>query len=148
MARPRAVVDTELLRDLCAIHCTLDEISSILKVHKRTLERRFAVVMADGRNHGKMSLRRKRYSVAMEGNVPMLIWLSKQVLGESEKIEERYPDAVKSKDQTDALAATLTARIEELVREKEAIQRAEIQQQLMTPGLSHTATGLLTPHIA
>jgi len=87
MPRPRKDIDVELLKDLCAIHCTMPEICDILQVHEATLYRRFAGVMSEARSGGKMSLRRKRWHVAMDGNVPMLIWLSKVVLGEKDRVE-------------------------------------------------------------
>jgi hypothetical protein len=42
---------------------------------------------------GKISLRRKQYSIAQEGNVTMLIWLGKNWLGQTDKldIESRVP---------------------------------------------------------
>ena len=40
-----------------------------------------------GRAQGKQSLRRMQHQVAMKGNVKMLIWLGKQVLGQTEKID-------------------------------------------------------------
>ncbi len=36
----------------------------------------------------RMSLMKKQYEVAMTGNVTMLIWLGKQYLGQSDKVEE------------------------------------------------------------
>lgn len=109
MARPVKEIDPKQLESLAAIHCSNEEMASVLGVHKRTLERRYAAVIAQGRNKGKMSLKRKRYDVAMQGNVPMLIWLSKQFLGETDKV---------SSDITEKshviLEAQLDARCEEL----------------------------------
>lgn len=85
MARPKASIDAEDVEKLAAIHCTVDEIASVLGVHKRTLERRFAAVIEAGRNRGKMSLRRKQYEMARDGNVALLIWLGKQLLDQRDK---------------------------------------------------------------
>lgn len=35
----------------------------------------------------KMSLKRKQYDVAMDGSVPLLIWLGKQYLGQKDNHE-------------------------------------------------------------
>jgi len=35
----------------------------------------------------RYNLRKKQYEVAMQGNVTMLVWLGKQMLGQSDKIE-------------------------------------------------------------
>ena len=82
MARPKAIVDESEVEKLAAMFCTTEEIASFFNVDKRTIERRFAAAIARGRNKGKISLKRKQYLVAMDGNVQMLIWLGKQYLGQ------------------------------------------------------------------
>lgn len=72
--------------------CTEEEIASILgcsrdlfytednkEVYRQAIER--------GKSNGKQSLRRMQYQLAMKGNVKMLIWLGKQVLGQSDKLD-------------------------------------------------------------
>jgi hypothetical protein len=39
----------------------------------------------------KLCLRRKQLRVALRGNVPMLIWLGKQQLGQSEQVQDVAP---------------------------------------------------------
>lgn len=97
MARPRKTIDIELIKKLAAIQCTWEEICSIVEISRRTIERRYAQVIEDARNNGKMSLKRKQYEVAMSGNPQMLIWLGKQHLGQRDKTEidlARLPDEV------------------------------------------------------
>lgn len=89
MARPRKPVDENLLRKLAAIHCNQDEMSSVLGVSVDTLQRRFAAQIKAARDEGKMSLRRKMWELALNGNVTLLIWLSKNELGMSDKVEEK-----------------------------------------------------------
>jgi hypothetical protein len=89
MARPRKQVDEALLRKLAVIHCNQDEMASVLGVSVDTLQRRFAAQIKDGRAEGKMSLRRKMWEMALNGNVSLLIWLSKNELGFSDKVEEK-----------------------------------------------------------
>lgn len=85
MAPPRKKIDVEQVRKLAAIHCTNEEIASIVGCSKDTLERRCAAILKDGRAAGKMSLKRKQYELAMSGNVTMLIWLGKILLGQREE---------------------------------------------------------------
>ena len=66
------------------IQCTTSEMSAVLKCSPDTLERRFAAIIKNGREYGKMSIKRMQYKKAMEGNVGMLIWLGKQLLGQRE----------------------------------------------------------------
>ena len=80
MARPKIVIDEDALRKLAAINCSLAEMASVLKCDVKTLTSRFSQVIEEGRDSGKMSLKRKQYEVAMSGNVTMLIWLGKILL--------------------------------------------------------------------
>ena len=47
----------------------------------------FATNIIIGNSSGKSSLRRAMYTKALEGNVVMQIWLSKQYLGMKERVE-------------------------------------------------------------
>jgi len=89
MARPRKVIDETLLRKLAVIHCNQEEMSSVLGVSVDTLQRRYAAQIKEGRAEGKMSLRRKMWEMALNGNVSLLIWLSKNELGFSDKVEQK-----------------------------------------------------------
>jgi hypothetical protein len=93
LGRPRKTVDWNLFDQLCAVQCTLDEISGVLQVSADTLERRvsekfgrtFAEVFEQKRKAGFASLRSKQFEIAMAGNATMLIWLGKQYLSQSDK---------------------------------------------------------------
>ena len=86
MARPKKEIDLELLYKLANIHCTIKEMVDILGVSEDTLRRRkdLAGIIAKGKSDGKMRLRRKQVEVAMSGNHTMLIWLGKNMLGQSD----------------------------------------------------------------
>lgn len=75
------------MESLAAIHCTVEEIASVIGVHKRTLERRCAAIIKKGREKGKASLRRMQYDAAKNGSTAMMIWLGKQLLGQKDKPE-------------------------------------------------------------
>lgn len=87
--RPKAKVDGELVEKLASIGCTMTEIASACNCSVDTLERRFADTINKGRENGKTRLRKKQLEVALKGNVSMLIWLGKQMLGQSEKVEAK-----------------------------------------------------------
>ena len=84
MARPRKEIDEELLYKLAVIHCTMSEMVDIIGVSEDTLKRRYAGIIAKGKAEGKQRLRRKQVEVAMSGNAVMLIWLGKNLLGQSD----------------------------------------------------------------
>lgn len=89
MARPRKQIDESQVESLAAINCSVEEIASVVKCDRRTLQRRFAAAIETGRNRGKSSLKRKMWETAMGGNVTMMIWLSKQMLGYTDKVEAK-----------------------------------------------------------
>lgn len=92
--RPRIELDTALIEKLAAIQCSITEMAAILGCHADTLRDNYSTHIAKGREHGKMSLRRKQWDVAMGGNVTMLIWLGKQYLEQA----ERAPDVMTEAD--------------------------------------------------
>ncbi len=80
MARPIIPVDEVLLEKLAAMFCTMKEMAAVLNVSVDTLERRYAEVIAKGREKGRSKLRRLQWQSAERGNVAMLIFLGKQLL--------------------------------------------------------------------
>ncbi len=81
---------------LAAIYCTIGEICSYLGISHDTLayrcEREHGKTLKEYigscRDKGKANLRKAQYQTAVtKGNVQMQIWLGKQLLGQSEKIE-------------------------------------------------------------
>ena len=85
MARPRKIVDVKELENLAMIGCTVEEIGGILGISHDTITRRYASVLEKGRMRRNKSLRGKQFELAMKGDRTMLIWLGKQVLGQSDK---------------------------------------------------------------
>jgi len=88
MARPRKVIDPKLVQDLASIGCKTTDISRIVGVSVDTLDRRFAEEIEKGRSNLRTSLRRWQLEAAKKGNVAMLIWLGKQHLQQTDKIEQ------------------------------------------------------------
>jgi len=95
MARPRIEIDTEQFKKLCGMQCTLGEIAAWFKCSEDTIERwskrELSTSFADAYKmfsaDGKISLRRMQFKAAEAGNTSMLIWLGKQYLGQSDRIE-------------------------------------------------------------
>ena len=86
MGRPQKSIDEKVLANLSQIGCTQEEIGSIVGISARTLQRRFADLLEVNKNKGKASLRKRMYEKAMKGNDKLLIWLSKNMLGMSDRI--------------------------------------------------------------
>ena len=85
--RKRFVIDYDQVRRLASIHCTDDEIAAVLGCAVRTLTRvqKYKDVRDAAKQEGKASLRRMQYLKAKDGNITMLIWLGKQLLGQTDK---------------------------------------------------------------
>lgn len=91
MARPRKNIPESEVEKLAAINCSVEEIAHFFSVDPRTIQRRFAVALKKGRSTGKMSLKRRMWETAMSNNkgaVTMQIWLSKQMLGYADKVDQ------------------------------------------------------------
>ena len=95
------VVDLSRLPALCRIQATAEECASVLGISQDTLERRlrtehgctFAEFYARHSAPGKCSLRRMQWKLARSGNATMLIWLGKQWLGQTDKVEHAEDEA-------------------------------------------------------
>lgn len=86
MGRPPLDIDAEQVGKLAAINCTMIEIASVVGCSVDTLERRFADVIKEGRAKGRSSLRRYMWDAVQKGNITMMIWLSKNMLGYGDRV--------------------------------------------------------------
>lgn len=86
MARPPIDIDADQVGKLAAINCTMIEIASVVGCSVDTLERRFADIIKEGRAKGRSSLRRYMWEAVQKGNITMMIWLSKNMLGYGDRV--------------------------------------------------------------
>ncbi len=83
VGRPKLDIDPEQVKRLARLHCTMQEMADFFGCHRDTLHNNFSAEIDKGRSEGNISLRRKQWQMAVEkGNVVMLIWLGKQMLGQ------------------------------------------------------------------
>ena len=95
IGRPRIKIDWEQVDRMCAMHCTGEEQAAVLGVDYDTLNRAckrnhnksFAEYFKQKSATGKMSLRRRQFTTAMDGNTSMMIWLGKNWLGQKDQAE-------------------------------------------------------------
>jgi len=91
MARPKKPIPEEEVKKLAAINCSVEEIADFFEVDRRTIQRRFAAALKQGRANSNISLKRRMWETAMtdnKGAVTMQIWLSKQMLNYSDKVSQ------------------------------------------------------------
>ena len=82
-----AVVDPETVYKLALIGANNVEIAEWFGVTEQSIRYRFSEYLTKARASLKMKLRRAQLKVAIENeSVPMLIWLGRNMLGQSENI--------------------------------------------------------------
>ena len=95
MARPKKFnIDTDLLEKLASFGCTNTEIAEFFGCTKSLLTKSYSTNLTKGREKGKIRLRQMQWKAADKGNVTMLIWLGKQLLGQAEKSEVKWENPV------------------------------------------------------
>lgn len=131
VGRPPKEVNWELFKELCEIHCTMDEISHILDIDDDVLRGKIKVkyginfqeVHKKFSSSGKRNLRRDQFKLAKR-NAAMAIWLGKNYLDQkdnqpemvvSEETNKRYLDVIHqlTQLQSEALNSETTRSIKE-----------------------------------
>lgn len=95
MARPRKEIDEEMFKKLCGLQCTEEEIAGVFDCSPDTIERwckrtfnaNFAEIFKKYSANGKTSLRRYQFELAKK-NAAMAIFLGKNYLGQTDRIEQ------------------------------------------------------------
>jgi hypothetical protein len=88
MARPKKYnIDAEQVEKLAGLGCTNVEIASFFGCDESLIRKSYSEYIAKGKEKGKIRLRQLQMRAAEKGNVAMLIWLGKQMLGQTDKQE-------------------------------------------------------------
>ena len=89
VGRPKKYdIDTDTLFKLAKYNLTNIEIADIYGCDESLLRNNYSEYLTKGRGELKKRLRQAQYEEAVEGrNITMLIWLGKQILGQTEKAE-------------------------------------------------------------
>lgn len=104
MGRPRTPFNWTEFDKLCAFQCTAEEIAAwfhcdtdtVTNAVKREKGCTFSEYFSTKKAAGRVPLRRKQMQVALGGNVAMLIWLGKQLLSQTDKLQHVDPLSAKS----------------------------------------------------
>ena len=100
MSRPLIEIDWDQVDRMCEYHCTGEEQAGILGIDYDTLNAAckrekgcgFSDYFKQKASGGKMSLIRRQFTAAMDGNSTMLVWLGKNWLGQSDQPEPEAQD--------------------------------------------------------
>lgn len=88
MARPKKYdIDTKQVVKLASYGCTIREVANFFGCSEDLIKKSYSQFITKGQDEGKTRLRKLQWTAAEKGNVPMLIWLGKQVLGQTDKQE-------------------------------------------------------------
>jgi hypothetical protein len=80
-------INPEQVEMLAARFWTNVEIAAFFGVDEGTIRKGFSEILAKGRGIGKGKLRDLQWRAAESGNPTMLIWMGKQYLGQSDKLD-------------------------------------------------------------
>jgi Fe-S oxidoreductase len=80
----KRVIPPDEVYKLACLYCSYQEIADWFEIPRETLKYNFRDLIQKGYNSTKQGLRRAQIEVAMKGNVSMLIWLGKNMLGQSD----------------------------------------------------------------
>lgn len=82
-------IDPREVENYAMLGCSDRAIATLLDVDHRTIERHFSPQLEKGRERGNTLLRKWQWDAAQKGNTTMLIWLGKQRLGQTDKMDNR-----------------------------------------------------------
>ncbi len=113
------IIDWVKVDTMCRMQCTGKEIASVLGIHYDTLYKhcvdekgiKFEDYLAEKREGGKASLRRKQWKLVEAGNATMCIWLGKQYLGQKDKNDFSSEDGSMAND---GLSSTQRATLDKV----------------------------------
>jgi DNA-binding PadR family transcriptional regulator len=80
----RRVIPPDEVYRLSKLWCSYEEIAEWFEIPVETLKYNFRDLITKGRTETKQALRRAQIKSALEGSTTMLIWLGKNILGQSD----------------------------------------------------------------
>ncbi len=89
MSRAKHTFDQKTLDQVAALarcHCPDHEIAAFAGCSEATLKRHLSELLSIERAKGAGNIRAMQYKKAMEGDKCMLIWVGKQICGQTEKL--------------------------------------------------------------
>jgi hypothetical protein len=97
----RKVVPPDEVYKLAALGCSMEEMCEWFQINRETLKYNFSEYITKGQAELKQRLRRAQIKTALDGNATLLIWLGKNILGQSDNpinSEENAPLPWSEKD--------------------------------------------------
>jgi len=96
----RMKIDYKKVKEMAQDQCTDSEIGRCIGytvqgfIKRKKDDQQLVDALEDGRAIGATSLRRFQWKLAQEGNATMLVWLGKNYLGQTDKLEQKNDGAL------------------------------------------------------
>ncbi len=84
IGRNKTVIPEEQVMELARLHCTNKEMAEFFDVPYTTFTDNFRDIITKGKLETKQRLRAAQLKLALNGDRTLLIWLGKNILGQSE----------------------------------------------------------------
>jgi hypothetical protein len=93
MARPKVydIKEEEVIK-LASYGCTNKEIADFYGCDESLIRKSYSDYLTKGRSQGKIRLRQLQLKAAEKGSAAILIWLGKQMLGQTDQIDNSEED--------------------------------------------------------
>ena len=85
IGRSKTVIPEEQVYELAKLHCTNKEMADFFDVPLSTFTDNFRDIITKGKLETKQRLRAAQLKLALNGDRTLLIWLGKNILGQSEQ---------------------------------------------------------------
>ena len=93
MARPKKYnIDGKKVEQLASFGCTNTEIAQFFGCDESLIRKSYSEFLTKGRSEQKLRLRQLQWSSAEKGNIVMQIFLGKNILGQTDKIETTHSE--------------------------------------------------------
>lgn len=123
-APPDPDITPAKVESLAALGMNGVDIAAYFGTSKSTISRKYSSIIEKGRERLKVTLRQAQIKAALEGSTVMLIWLGKQMLGQTDKVESRTEVSGEIK-QGGGLSSQEAKAVKEWVKEIQAEVRAK-----------------------
>ena len=84
VGRQKIIVPPDEIEHLASLGCTDKEIADYFQVNENTLRYNFSVYLTKGRHQLRTTLRQAQLRHALNGSAALLIWLGKNILGQTD----------------------------------------------------------------
>lgn len=102
MSRHKADIDAKAVEAMAFVGSTNQEIADYFNVSERTIRRRFAEILTKRKAGQKIKLREMLWQSAQGGNIAAIIFLSKNLLNMSDKLDTKNETQLTTESLDDA----------------------------------------------